>query len=203
MVHPGFELPASVYSAFLGFDYLSDLNRKSGIETNVNVGFYSDFHNTSSDGIRVTGVGLGWVRLNPYTTAKLGVEYLDRVKVKLLPAFGVFMAPNSELKIDLFFPRPKVAHRLPRFANGDVWLYAGGEYGGGSWVVDLDAVMPMSDQVDVNDVRAFMGIEWLGPRQNTGFFEIGYVFERELIYRSDRRELDLQDALMLRYGVAF
>ena len=35
------------------------------------------------------------------------------------------------------------------------------------------------------------------------FFEIGYVFERELIYRSDRRELDLQDALMLRYGVAF
>jgi hypothetical protein len=60
------------------------------------------------------------------------------------------------------------------------------------------------DQVDVNDVRAFTGVEWTGPRNVTGFMETGYVFEREMLYRSNPlNKLNLQDAWMIRGGFSF
>ena len=60
------------------------------------------------------------------------------------------------------------------------------------------------DQADINDVRAFVGLEWMGPRRVTGFLELGYAFERELLYRSDPdNELELNDAFMFRTGLAF
>jgi hypothetical protein len=198
----GFDLPAQAYSASLAADFTSDTRRSIGIETNVGVGVYTDFYNVNSDSLRVTGVGLGWVKVNRYTTMKIGVEYLDRIDVKLLPAFGFFMQPNNELKLDLYFPRPKVAHRMPRLGNFDVWAYTGGEYGGGSWTIER--MGGMDDQVDINDVRAFMGLEWMGPRGVTGFLEGGYVFDRQMLYRSDpATKLDLSDTIMLRMGIAF
>ncbi len=198
----GFDLPARAYSAYLSTDYVSDPRQRGGIETNLSLGVYSDFHNVSSDSLRLTGSAVGWRRVNSYSTAKLGVEYFDRIKVKLLPAFGVFMAPNPDLKIDLYFPRPKIAHRLPGVQGLEAWGYAGAEYGGGSWTIER--LGGMDDQVDINDVRAFVGVEWLGPQRVTGFVEAGYVFERELLYRSDpTSELDLQDTFMIRSGLAF
>ena len=202
----GFDLPAQAFSVYLASDFTTDPRRASGFETNLTVGVYSDFHNTSTDALRITGVGLGWVRVNSYTTFKLGVEYLDRIDVKLLPAVGVFMNPNPDLMINLYFPRPKVAHRLPRLGNYEVWSYVGAEFGGGSWAIERDPLMGASfdDQVDINDVRGFIGLEWMGPRRVTGFVEVGYVFDRELLYLSDpTTKLELKDTFMLRTGLAF
>ena len=199
-------LPAQAYSAYLAFDHITDPRRNSGIETNLTIGVYSDFDHIDSDSVRLTGNILGWQRVNSYTTAKLGIEYLDRVRVKLLPAVGVFMAPNPDLKIDLFFPRSKIAHRLPNFRNREGWGYVGGEYGGGSWTIErTQAGGPtIDDQVDINDVRAFIGVEWIGSRRVTGFFEFGYAFNRELVFRSDElNPIDIQDTLLLRSGLAF
>ncbi|MEM7456856.1 MAG: hypothetical protein AAF456_21105 [Planctomycetota bacterium] len=203
----GFQLPAQTYSTFLSFDYISDPRRPGGIETNLAIGVYTDFEHVASESLRITGSAIGWRRINSYTTAKLGVEYLNRVRVKLLPAFGVFMAPNPDLKIDLYFPRPKIAHRLPSYRGLEAWLYSGAEYGGGSWTAaDVQGATMMvvgEDQFDYNDVRAFVGVEWLGPQRVTGFFEVGYVFEREVVLRSDGDTLNLRDSIMLRSGLAF
>ncbi len=202
----GFDLPGQAFSIYVGSDYTSDQRRQSGIETNLTVGFYSDFANTSTDGIRITGTGLGWVRVNSYTTFKFGVEYLDRIDVKLLPAVGVFLNPNPDLLLNIYFPRPKLAQRLPRFGPFEVWAYVGAEYGGGSWAIEREPLMGpnFDDQVDINDVRAFIGTEWMGPRRVTGFFEVGYAFDRELLYKSDQNnKLELQDTFMLRTGLAF
>ena len=133
---------------------------------------------------------------------KLGVEYFDRVDLKLLPAVGVFLAPNQDIRFDVYFPRPKLAHRLPNFRNLEAWGYVGAEYGGGSWAIER--LSGADDQVDINDVRAFLGIEWMGPRGRTGLAEFGYLFEREMIYRSQPNTvLDIQDAVMFRLGLTF
>ncbi|MEM9942093.1 MAG: hypothetical protein AAF939_10940 [Planctomycetota bacterium] len=199
---PGFDLPARVYSSYLTLDHVTNPQNNNGIESSLTIGYYSDFDNTSTDAIRITGRFLGWQRLNSYTVAKLGVEYLDRVDVKLLPAFGLTMTPNPDMKLDLYFPRPKLSHRIPNINNFEAWVYVGGEYGGGSWAIDRADGTP--DQIDVNDVRSFLGIEWMGPKRVTGFFEFGYVFEREILYRSvPLNKLDLQDTLMIRSGFAF
>ena len=198
----GFDLPAQAYSAYLTFDYVTDTSRVSGLETDVTVGYYSDFKNSSSDALRITGKVLGFYRINSYTVGKLGVEYFDRVKVKLLPGFGIYSTPNPDMKLDLYFPRAKLAQRIPNINDKEIWAYVGGEYGGGSWAIErADGTQ---DQADVNDVRAFFGFEWMGPRRVTGFLEFGYVFNREIIYRSDPlTDLDLQDTVMLSSGFAF
>ena len=106
IAHPNFDLPAQAYSTYLAFDHITDPSKISGFENNLTIGYYSDFDNTSSDAIRLTGKLLGWYRLNQYTVGKLGVEYLDRVNVKLLPAVGVYMTPNPDMKFDLYFQNP-------------------------------------------------------------------------------------------------
>jgi hypothetical protein len=198
----GAELPAQAYSAYIATDYITDPSRPAGLEANVAIGMYSDFVNVSSDSWRITGTILGWRQVNSYSTAKLGIEYYDRVDIKLLPAIGVFMAPNPDLKFDIYFPRPKLAQRIRYFDRYQGWAYIGAEYGGGSWTVQLAG--PVDTQVDINDVRAFVGAEWVGPRGVTGFFEFGYVFGRNLVYRTDASDkIKLADAYMIRTGIAF
>jgi hypothetical protein len=201
-LNPGFDLPARAYSAYLQFDHLTNPANQVGLESNFAIGYYGDFQNTASYSLRFTGRLIGWVRINPYTIGKLGVEYIDRVDKKMLPAFGVYMVPNSDVKWDLFFPRTKLAHRTYNIANGESWIYLGAEYGGGSWAIER--IGGVNDQADINDVRAFVGLDWLGPRRVSGFFEVGYVFNRQIVYRSDAlTKLDLKDAVMIRTGLAF
>ena len=199
----GFDLPSRAYSAFLALDHVTDPSLAGGLETNFTVGVYSDFEHFDSDSLRLTGLLLGWYRLNQTNTIKYGVEYLDRVKVKLLPAIGIFVAPTPDLKLDIYFPRPRLAQRIPNVSNYEVWAYVGGEYGGGSWTVERE-IAGIDDRIDINDVRAFAGLEWLGPKGVTGFLECGYVFDREIVFDSGvpGQELDLRDTVMLRLGFA-
>ncbi len=198
----GVLLPPRTYSAYVAFDFTTAWNRKFGAELNFTGGIYTDFSEVNSDSWRFTGVGLGWVRMNNTTTFKLGIEYLDRVDIKLLPAGGFFIYPAADLKFDFYFPRPKLARRLPNLGNYEVWSYIGGEYGAGSWTIQQTPTM--GDQVDVNDIRAFVGLEWMGVRRVSGFFEVGYVFQRELVYRTAPNvPIRLTDTLMLRAGIAF
>lgn len=198
----GADLPPRTYNAYLANDFSTAWDRNFGMELNVTVGVYSDFHSTNSHSVRVTGLGLGWFRLNNTNTIKVGIEYLDRVHTKLLPAVGLFIYPTPDLKLDIYFPRPRLAQRLPNLGNYEVWGYIGGEYGGGSWTIER--IGGMGDQADVNDIRAYLGVEWMCPSQVTGLFEFGYVFNRNIIYRSSPDVIyHMSDALMVRAGIAF
>lgn len=199
----GFDLPETAFSAFLTLEHISDPNRRAGVESNLTVGIYSDYEHLDSDSLRVTGVGLGWLRLNQTNIFKFGAEYFDRIDVKILPAFGLFIRPTQDIQIDLYFPRPRIAQRLPNFRSRETWLYVAGEYGGGNWTVERAG--GLDDRIDINDYRALLGIEWFGARGVTGFVETGYVFDRELVSFAaiPTRKLELQDTVMFRFGVEF
>ena len=90
--------------------------------------------------------------------------------------------------------------------NADVWWYLGGEYGGGNWTMERlnDPHLGFADRVDINDIRVFGGLEWHGLNARVGFFEVGYVFDREIIFRNVPADnLKLDDTVMLRGGVRF
>lgn len=198
----GNDLPGSAYSAYLSFDHSTPLDQQFGGELNFTTGVYSDFSTFNQHSLRFTGIGLLWMRLSPVSTVKLGVEYLDRVEIKLLPAGGLFWTPDPNTRLSFYFPRPKFAKRFPNFGNVEVWGYVSGEYGGGSWTIKREA--NFSDQVDLNDMRVMAGLEWIGVRGVTGFGEVGYVFERQLIYRSlAPADSYLGTAIMFRGGFAF
>ena len=197
----GVDLPAQAYSAYGAFDYQTPWDRQLGAEVNFTIGIYSDFANVSSDSLRFTGVGLGRFRITNNMTVKAGVEYLDRLDVKLIPAIGIFLMPSPDTRLDIYFPRPKLARRVPSYGNYEMWAYIGGEYGGGSWTIERFG--GLDDQVDINDMRVYLGLEWMGPRGVTGFFEGGYVFERELIFSTVANPVQIGDTYMLRTGFAF
>ncbi|HBE68009.1 MAG TPA: hypothetical protein DDW52_07650 [Planctomycetaceae bacterium] len=201
------DLPALAYSAFLDLGWESDPARILGAELGLRVGMFTDFNTSISDSLRVLGRGIGRIRLTPRATLKLGVLYLDRVKVKLLPAGGLLWQPNPDTRFDLFFPEPKLSHYLSTVGNSDTWWYVAGYYGGGSWTVERAG--GGKESMDINDLRLVFGLEWgrneqIREGRRRGFMEIGYVFDREVRYKvSTMDNMDFQDTIMFRLGFGY
>lgn len=199
-------LPARLYDAYLDARWAPQLTRQFGMDLNFRTGVYSDFTKVTSDSVRFMGTGVGVLQLTPTSAMKIGVTYLDRLQVKILPAGGLLWTPNPQTKFDIFFPAPKLAKYWTTMGNADVWWYLGAEYGGGNWTMERlnDPLLGFADRVDINDIRVFGGLEWHGLNERVGFFEVGYVFDREIVFRNVPQDnLKLDDTVMLRGGVRF
>jgi hypothetical protein len=167
---------------------------------------WSDFHAVSGDSLRILGRGLGVVSLSPRLDVHAGVWYLDRNRIKLLPAGGIHWRPNAEWDAFLVFPNPKVRKRFVNIGSSQWWWYFAGEYGGGRWTIERDpANFPGDDDIDINDIRAIVGLEWETQTQARGHVEVGYVFDREILYHDSGvpGEFNLDDTVMVRLGFDF
>ncbi len=199
----GIDLPETLYGVYLNALWQPQLTPQFGADLNFRVGIYSDFDTITNDSLRFTGRGLGVLQMTPYAAFKLGIEYFDRVDLKILPAGGFYWEPDPQTRVDLYFPRPKISRYWTTWGNTELWWHVGGEYGGGSWTIDrVDT--GASQRIDINDVRVFLGVDWNRLDRVDGIFEIGYVFEREIKVRGvPAEDLELDDTFMLRAGVKF
>ncbi|MFM8251672.1 MAG: hypothetical protein ACKOBW_08775 [Planctomycetota bacterium] len=199
---PPRDLPGSAYAALVDVGWKSNQQNLAGVDLSVALGAYSDFETLTTDSLRVTSLSYGWIRLTPQIMLKLGVDYINRVDLKLLPAVGLLWEPTPDIKFDIFFPRPKLAFRMTQMQGADVWLYAAGEYGGGSWTIHHPG--GNSDQVDINDIRVGAGLEWISSLGLKAHFEIAWVTSREVVYRyNPTADFSPPDSFMLRAGIAF
>ena len=197
----GPDLPPRVYDAYLDVAWLPRWTPEFGAELGARVGVYSDFREVNEDSLRVLGRGLGVISVTPQFELLGGAVYLDRLRVKVLPAGGVRWRPSPEWDLYLVFPNPKVRRTWFSTGSADFWWYVAGEYGGGSWTAERAG---FGDRFDYNDMRVVTGLEWQTPTQATGHLEIGYAFDREVRFESGapgRAKLD--DAVMFRAGVGF
>jgi len=198
------DLPGSAYSAFMDFGWESSPAQTFGLELGIRIGVFTDFNTFNSDSLRIPGKIIGRARLTPNATARIGAYWLDRNRIKLLPAAGILWTPNPDTRFDIFFPEPKLAHYLSTIGNKDCWWYVTGYYGGGAWT--MQRADGTSDDIDLNDIRVCLGLEWgrneaLRLGQRCSFFEAGYSFNRELIYRVRPQDnLDVDSSLVLRAG---
>ncbi|MDP6466992.1 MAG: hypothetical protein QF918_04610, partial [Pirellulaceae bacterium] len=59
-------------------------------------------------------------------------------------------------------------------------------------------------RVDINDIRAGVGLEWTCHRGTRGFVETAYVFDRKLVFASGPiAKRTLKDTIMIRGGLAY
>jgi hypothetical protein len=195
-------LPGSAYSAYLDLQWASDPNLQIGVELGGRVGVYSGFDTLTKDSVRFQGLALGVVRVTPTITAKLGVMYLDRNDIKILPAGGILWQPNPQLRVDIFFPQPRISQYITTVGTYELWWYLAGEYGGGAWTVK-PLPSDSTQGIDINDFRASLGLEWNSPSGVNGFIEAGYVFKRRIVYTAPYEEFSLADAWMVRAGFSF
>ena len=183
---PPADLPPRTYDAYLDFGWNPQISDFFGAELNFRTGVYSDFNRVTSDSIRFMGKGMAVLKLSPHMTLKAGVWYLDRVQVKILPAGGLVWTPNADVFFNILFPNPKIGKRLTTWGNTEWWLYASGDYGGGSWTIErnTDYFPPGTyTRFDYNDIRVAVGLEFKTPRQLEGHFEVGFSCDRQLVYQ--------------------
>lgn len=204
-------MPARAYSGYVDFFWAPRLPMapQIGAELDFRAGLYSDFESVTEEAFRPQGYGALVLQMSPALAAKGGVAYINRVDIKMLPVFGVVWTPDPRTRWDITFPNPKLASFLATVGCADLWWYVAGEYGGGSWEVD-DVTSPVingmgGQRVDINDIRAIVGLEWIGGYFGAkGFVEVGYVFERELVAAAAPGvTIELDPTIMLRSGISF
>lgn len=198
----GPDLPPRVYDAYLDLAWYPRVNEWLGAELGFRPGVWSDFDHVTTDSVRLLGRGLATIAITPQLDILLGAVYLDRLDVKLLPAGGVYWRPTPEWDAYIVFPNPKVRKLMSAVGNTKWFWYVAGEYGGGSWTIDRP--LGLSDQFDYNDIRVIGGLEWETQTSVRGFIEAGYVWDRELLFRSgEPGHAGLNDTVMVRGGINF
>ena len=197
------DLPPQLYEAYTQFRWMHRFGPRWATDIAVTPGIYSDFEQSSDDGIRVTGHGVGVWTCNPDLKLVLGVAYLDREDVGIIPAGGIVWTPSEDLRFELVSPRPRIAKRLYFTFDDDIedWVYIAGEFGGGTWAISRNS--GVRDVVTYRDFRFIMGAQ----RKVIGGIdyrvEAGYIFSRKLEYVSATPDLNPSDTFMLRAGMTY
>jgi hypothetical protein len=198
---PPADLPPRTYDAYVDTAWHPRFNDFLGADLGLRTGVWTDFHAVNSDSIRILGRGLGVISLSPKMDLHAGVWYLDRNRIKLLPAGGVHWRPNPEWDAFLVFPNPKIRKRTVNIGSSQWWWYVAGEYGGGRWTVERSIG---DDDIDYNDIRVLLGLEFETQSRAHGHVEVGYVFDREILYDSGiPPAFNVDDTVMLRAGIDF
>ena len=114
---------------------------------------------------------------------------------------GIIHSPNHLWRLEFVFPQPRFAYRILDGDASSTWVYVGGEFGGDTWAIQRTT--GRNDVVTYSDWRLKFGIEWKAESGHHVYLETGYVFNRELEYRSRRGDYDPSSTAMLRFGVTY
>jgi len=197
------DLPGRVFNVRAEFRWFQPPGTLSrwGYELAIAPGIYSDFERENSDAIRIIGRAIGFYAHSPQTQYVFGIAYLDRENLAVLPVFGVVLVPREDVRLELVFPKPRVAYRLMRDESGSRWIYLSGEFGGGSWAIERTT--GRKDIATYSDWRLILGLETKSVTGRRWLLEAGYVFNRQLEYDSGPGDFDPGDTAMLRAGLTF
>jgi hypothetical protein len=195
------DLPPSLYDAWLELRWLKKLNDRWLLDLVITPSYFTDFENKSVDAFRLPGRAIALWNATDELQLAFGFIYFDREDLKAFPAAGLIWTPNDDYKVELLFPRPRVMRKLSEDDCQTRWIYAGGEFGGGSWAINrTDGT---GDIVTYSVLRFLVGYE---VKKKDGFsprVEAGYLFNRSIEYKSGVGDYDPDSAIMLRFGGSF
>ena len=194
-------LPAQLYDGWVQARWLSKIGERLGVDLAVAPGWYSDFVNDTPESLRITGHGFGAWEADENLRLVVGVIYLDRYDVNLLPAGGILWTPSDRQRHELIFPRPRLAWRIAEGRRASQWCYVAGEFGGNQWAVRRDS--GADDVVVYHDYRLLVG--WERRPADLGWnwrLEAGWVTGRLVeYYLTDTADYRPADTVLVRWGV--
>jgi len=191
------DMPPRLFDFHMGYHLQDSFGPAFRYDMAVQVGAYSDFEGSARDGVRTTGHGIGYYRCQDWIEFVFGVDYLGREDIRILPVGGAILRPHDGLRLELVFPKPKIAARVDSSGN---WLTLSGELGGGTWAVER--MSGVDDLATYHDLRLSIGVEKIEESGDEAGgksgFDVGFVFDRSLEYGSGVGDLDLPDTFMIR-----
>lgn len=199
----GSDLPPRLFDIFWNTRFKAETDYGFGIDANFKMGLFTDFEDSVREGWRFPGRVLAYSDF--WTVEKTGrivagFEYLDLEQTEILPAGGIIFEPNPDTHIDLYFPRPQIRFRTDHDEDKEQWLYFRGEYHGSAWAIERTA--GNADLVSLTEYRATVGLETIpsDKEESSSFFEVGFLFNRDLEYRSGVGNFQPNDTVVIRLG---
>ena len=182
------------------WDFAARLGRRDQLDSfwsydlALRTGWFSDFKGSARKGLRFPGHGMVYYTPSDQFQLQVGLDYLDRDDIAVLPVFGAAFKPHPDLRLDAVFPRPRVAYRV----EGSRWLYLAGEMEGGTWAIRrADGA---NDVATYRDYRISLGMQRIDRADS---LEIGFVFGRYLEYRSGTPSYAPLNTTILRHVVCY
>ena len=205
----GQEIPSTLYSLSLGFSWLVPLHERWALSLAITPSFSGDFENTTGDAWRLAGMAMALYNHSSTLSLGFGAVLTGRADYPVIPAAGVRWTPTPNIKVDAFFPRPKLSWLLADRGTRQTWLYLGGGFGGGTWAYQRND--GTNDVLTYRDWRVLIGLELAppggsGPIPSEGFrafLEAGYVFGRCVEYDLGLPDYEPSPTFVLSAGVSF
>ena len=179
-----------------------------GVEADFNIGLHTDFEDSAREGWRFPGRLLFMQEASPGFWWTAGFEYLDLDHIQMLPAGG-FILKSENTQLNLYFPRPKLRVRTAQKERQNDWLYIEGEYRGRAWAIERSAT-GLADVATLSEYRLGVGWETEPTRRDKddegtsnpqiSFFDVSWLFGRDLEYRSGVGNYQPHDTVMFRVG---
>lgn len=198
------DLPARLHDADIEFRHFRRLNSRWIFDSAITVGMYADDHNfDAADAFRLSGRALGVYEATDHWKWVLGVAYLNRAGISVLPIVGLAY-DTPTVKYEMVFPRPRAAWLLPGSIvdRDEHWVYVMGEFGGGTWAITRP-ITGTPDNLTMRDFRILFGYENKVPGSLSWRVEAGYVFARELEFDSATPDVSLDDTFLVRAGFSY
>lgn len=198
------DVPPRLHDAQTEFRHFRRVGENWIAEGAIQLGVYADDYSfDADDAFRVNGRALAIYEPSPEWKWILGVAYINAAGYTVLPVAGVAYS-TDDFKAELVFPRSKIGWRLlssPAPGLDERWIYVTAELTGGQWAVQRES--GINDVLSYSDWRIAIGYERkiIGGLSRT--FEVGYVFNRELLYDTVPGDIEIDDTLMVRMGVTY
>ena len=172
-----------------------------GWQANFDPSLNSDFRSgLAGESVNLDANVIGHYQFNPTVTGVFGVGYLDRVHDIIIPYAGVIYRPDDLWEFRVLFPQGRVSRYLGEFWWGRHWLYLQWEY----HVESYQVATPATDhnQIQYQDYRLTFGMR-SDHKGFTKYIEAGWVFGRQVDYKSLVPGFDVSDGLIVRGGIRF
>lgn len=188
-------LPPRLWDFVLGYQMRNTISDRFSYDLAATLGVYSDFEDSARDGIRFPAHAVGILHMSDSWDWVGGVDYLDRDDYKILPVVGFsWHSPDfPNLTMDLVFPRPRVDFALSATER----MYIGGLLGGGTW--DIEMPGDVNDVMTYRDFRLLFGLEKLYDKGRLSGLELGYVFGRQVDFRTLQPGVEFDDGFVIRW----
>ena len=161
----------------------------------------SDLSYIDGESFRWLGHAVFARQVSPATQAVVGIVYLDREDIPALPVMGWVWQPNSLVKMELVFPRPRLAMAVGQNPDTCGWAYVKGELGGNSWTIER--ANGAHDVATYRDIRLILGYETPFTAGIAAQLETGWVTSRKLMYESNDPDFTPSDTFLIRAGFCF
>jgi hypothetical protein len=190
------DMPPRVFDLSAGFQR-RHWQGEFGYDIALSVMASTDFEGSVRRGIRFPGHAVGFLRVTPAWDIVLGIDYLDRGDVQLLPVAGLIVMPHRDVRLELVFPRPRIVLQLTEKQR----LSIGGELGGSTWAIERDTLV--NDLATYRDLRLSVGLEDADDDGEWSAFEVAYLFDRRLEYTSRAGDYRPRDAVMIVFSRSY